>query len=88
MEPRRQNDEIDGFVESSSQVGPLTPFLLMRLCVPLPNHLDDAEEHQAKPKIHQNPEIEMRRGMARCRRQMRHEQEVHQVSRHNGDQRL
>ena len=68
--------------------GPLLP-LLARPPAPLCECLDRSQEDQAKPKIHQDTQIEPRWiAVLSRRRQMRHEQEIDHIPRHHGDQRL
>ncbi len=67
----------------------LTLPLLAGSPAPLCKRLDRSQEDQAKPKIHQDTQIEPRWiAVLRRRRQMRHKQEIHHVPRHHGDQRL
>jgi len=63
--------------------------LLARPPAPLCECLDRSQEDQAKPKIHQDTQIEPRWiAVLSRRRQMRHEQEIHPIPRHDCDQRL
>ena len=67
---------------------PVSALLLARTSSPFREGLYCPEEYQAEPEVYKHPEIEPRWNMP-CRRwQMRHEQEIHQVPRQDGDQGL
>ena len=54
----------------------------------LRERLDKAKEYQAKPEVHDDAEIEVRRIVLRGRRQVRHQQKIHYVPRQHGGQGL
>ena len=65
-----------------------SPLLLARAAAPPREGLDCPEDHEAEPEIQHNTQIKPHWHMAGHRRQMGHEQEIHHIPRHHGDQRL
>jgi hypothetical protein len=49
---------------------------------------DRAQEYQTEPEVHEHAKIEVCRIMASGGRQMRHQQEIHCIPRHHGDEAL
>jgi hypothetical protein len=70
---------------------PSLVFLLVFLpvsCFAARERLDQSEKHQAKPEIDDYPKVEARGIMASNGRKMRHEEEIHRISGHDGNKAL
>ena len=50
--------------------------------------LNRAQKNHTEPEVNEHPQVQLRRIVARRRRQMRHKQEVNRISRHHGDKAL
>jgi ATP-dependent DNA helicase RecG len=60
----------------------------LRLTAALGQHFDDPEHHQAKPKIHEQADIETKGHMPCRRREVGKEQNIYGIAYHYGDQGL
>jgi hypothetical protein len=66
--------------------------VLQILCLRPPAHAGErfyhAENYQADPEIHDEPEIQMRSGVSCWSRKVRHDQEIDRISGQDRDQRV
>ena len=67
---------------------PRLGLLLARPLAPAGERFDYAESDQAKPEIHEDAQIKTWRHVAGRWWQMRHQQEIGDVARHHGGERL